>query len=264
MLGFILCLATSCVFLSTVGLKDTTSTISIIPFRNVDSVQSPVTQHVSLHFWTRQTPAAFRPCGIKPALRFASKLFWCFYWLCQGECVFGSVCQQDYRGNSWPAWHQLELVARCQSELSTLAKYIQHKAAGLHLSLDYTANFDIIWNNERNVTLQAAEFCHWFFFCDLELELEYSWCMLTHPEIKRSLWFGRICQIWKPPEFWSTPLPVFNLPVWVEPQQQLVIIPSRNINQLSCPADQFGEEVIWKEAQADIMGASKSTCQWML
>lgn len=68
----------------------------------------------------------------------------------------------------------------------------------------------------------------------------------------------------KTPEFWSTPLPEFNLPAWVEPQQQLVIIPSRNINQLSCPADQFGEEVIWKEAQADIMGASKSTCQWML
>lgn len=54
---------------------------------------------------------------------------------------------------------------------------------------------------------------------------------------------------------------MFNLTVWVEPQQQLVIIPSRNINQLSCPPDQFGEEVIWKEAQADIMGASKSTCQ---
>lgn len=57
------------------------------------------------------------------------------------------------------------------------------------------------------------------------------------------------------------PLPALNLPVWAEPQQQLVIIPSRKINQLSCPADQFGEEVIWKEAQADIMGASTSTCQ---
>lgn len=54
---------------------------------------------------------------------------------------------------------------------------------------------------------------------------------------------------------------MFNLSVWVEPQQRLVIIPSRNINQLSCPADQFGEEVIWKEARAHIMGTSKSTCQ---
>lgn len=54
---------------------------------------------------------------------------------------------------------------------------------------------------------------------------------------------------------------MFNPGVWVEPQQWLVITPSRNINQLSCPPDQFGEEVIWKEAQADIMGMSKSTCQ---
>lgn len=54
---------------------------------------------------------------------------------------------------------------------------------------------------------------------------------------------------------------MFNLSVWVEPQQRLVIVPSRNINQLSCPPDQFGEEVIWKEAQADIIGTSKSTCQ---
>lgn len=66
MLAFILCLATSCVFLSIVGLKDTASTISIIPFRNVGSVQSPVTQHVSLHFWMRQTPAVFHHVGSNP------------------------------------------------------------------------------------------------------------------------------------------------------------------------------------------------------
>lgn len=52
---------------------------------------------------------------------------------------------------------------------------------------------------------------------------------------------------------------VFHLVFGFEPQQRLVIAPSRNINQLSCPADQFGEEVIWKEAQADIVGRSKST-----
>ncbi len=68
----------------------------------------------------------------------------------------------------------------------------------------------------------------------------------------------------KTPDFWSRPSTMFNLSVWVEPQHRLVIVPSRNINQLSCPPDQFGEEVIWKEAQADIMGTSKSTCQWML
>lgn len=53
---------------------------------------------------------------------------------------------------------------------------------------------------------------------------------------------------------------VFNPTVGFEPQRRLVIVPSRNINQLSCPADQFGEEVIWKEAQADIMGRSRATC----
>ena len=34
---------------------------------------------------------------------------------------------------------------------------------------------------------------------------------------------------------------------------RLVIIPSRNINLLSRKPDQFGEEVIWKEAQAVLM-----------
>lgn len=48
--SLILCLATSCVFLSTIKLKDTAFLISVKPFQNVDSGQSPVTQHVSLHF----------------------------------------------------------------------------------------------------------------------------------------------------------------------------------------------------------------------